>query len=325
MALVGVPATCWAWRLSFIVMATLPGSNPVDDRAVRDSFRAQYGPHAATVEGHYSNVEFKIGATPDDGVEGKYDRLHYIWAFDEPILPQKGAARAADRVVEVRNPMYLAMLRQGPGGPYVVTKLEAAGVTKKLLLCRLCFPYADTLVAQESFLDLIDDPSARFVSFEDAEWDGRPIKELRVDYTLTNPSDGKSRTYGMRYDFSPQEGWVCRRVRSATESFEEERTCHYGGADVYPPIRRLENHYKRNRPTTSESRWVAEVTEFNRRPPFPESDFTLAAFGLPEPGSVTPAPRSMTWLWLIVAALGIGAMGGLFSWLKRRSMRAASA
>lgn len=57
----------------------------------------------------------------------------------------------------------------------------------------------------------------------------------------------------------------------------------------------------------------------------PDAEFTLSAFGLPEPMGVEPPERSRTWLWLISAALGLVALALLFTWLKRRRILAGKA
>lgn len=57
----------------------------------------------------------------------------------------------------------------------------------------------------------------------------------------------------------------------------------------------------------------------------PTSEFTLSAFGLPEPMGVKPLPKSHAWLWLLMAAITAAALAILFSWLKRRRTKATSA
>jgi hypothetical protein len=65
-----------------------------------------------------------------------------------------------------------------------------------------------------------------------------------------------------------------------------------------------------------------EIDEFHSSPvPFPDSDFRLSAFGLPEPMGVPPPPqRSRTWLWLLVATVVSAALAIVFAWLKRHRL-----
>ena len=55
----------------------------------------------------------------------------------------------------------------------------------------------------------------------------------------------------------------------------------------------------------------------------PDSEFTLSAFGLPEPvgGELLHAPRA--WLWLLAATISAAALAILSAWLKRRHARTA--
>lgn len=55
--------------------------------------------------------------------------------------------------------------------------------------------------------------------------------------------------------------------------------------------------------------------------PLPESEFTLSAFGLPEPVSVTWERPTPVWVWLLVAAGLTGGLGCLFGHFARRRDR----
>jgi hypothetical protein len=50
----------------------------------------------------------------------------------------------------------------------------------------------------------------------------------------------------------------------------------------------------------------------------PDEEFTLSAFGLPEPMGVKLNQPPRTWLWLLAAAVATATLAILFSWLKRR-------
>jgi hypothetical protein len=57
---------------------------------------------------------------------------------------------------------------------------------------------------------------------------------------------------------------------------------------------------------------------------WPDEDFTLSAFGFPEPPDVDWRPPTPWYVWAMVAALVLLTAGGVFAWLKRRAMRARS-
>jgi hypothetical protein len=130
----------------------------------------------------------------------------------------------------------------------------------------------------------------------------------------------------MRYYFSPQEHWVCRRVCWSNEFGEEQRNCYYTAkeGEAFPAIRRLEDYLvTEHGGKTSTSQWRGEITEYKQLAPFPASDFTLSAFGLPEPGIAEPPQPPRNWLWLIFFAVLFSTLGCVFFWLNRRSMRTA--
>ncbi len=54
----------------------------------------------------------------------------------------------------------------------------------------------------------------------------------------------------------------------------------------------------------------------------PDAEFTLSAFGLPEPVGVTWERPTPVYVWLLVAAGGLGVLAWLFRWLARRRRQA---
>src|SRR5262249_44703395 len=63
-----------------------------------------------------------------------------------------------------------------------------------------------------------------------------------------------------------------------------------------------------------------EKAELSRAPP-PE-DFTLTAFGLPEPDFMKNQPTATRWwLWGALAGGALLVLGAVFSWLRQRARR----
>lgn len=57
---------------------------------------------------------------------------------------------------------------------------------------------------------------------------------------------------------------------------------------------------------------------------YPKGDFTLSAFGLPEPEGVVWDKPTPTYVWLLLAAGVLGLISFVFAWMKRRSTRTPS-
>ncbi len=73
-----------------------------------------------------------------------------------------------------------------------------------------------------------------------------------------------------------------------------------------------------SKPGKSVAQVVEEFDVKEPSTPPEDNEFTLSAFGLPEPIGAPPLPRSRNWLWLLTAALSATGLAILFAWLKRR-------
>jgi hypothetical protein len=110
-------------------------------------------------------------------------------------------------------------------------------------------------------------------------------------------------------------------VSDATEEIEFEIIDHLSGFPLVKTKTQNTNSYnyniKKKRLSTRRVDYQWDVNDS-----VPNSEFTLSAFGLPEPIGTEPLNSSHTWLWLLVGALSAAALALLFVWLKHRHSRA---
>jgi hypothetical protein len=156
--------------------------------------------------------------------------------------------------------------------------------------------------------------------------DGRDWARVEFEY---RPPQGKPRVPALAgwalYDpdrfwvigaFDLQMSWPASKEVPpvATAATIEYRDAGAG----FPILQRVFRRYKN--PAKS---YEADTTfDFDlREADVPESDFTLSAFGFPDPVGSKPPERPRTWLWLLAAAAGLAALAVLFAGLKRRAAR----
>ena len=85
----------------------------------------------------------------------------------------------------------------------------------------------------------------------------------------------------------------------------------------------LHSYRDKNAPKKSYTRKTEYEWEVNNH--VPDEEFTLSAFGLPEPKGSKPPAKSQVWVWLSGAVIALIALAILFAWLKRRRLAAVHA
>jgi hypothetical protein len=229
--------------------------------------------------------------------------------------------------IELFNPNYHAALKQ-----------QVANSTKVELL-RLDKPAADwidSLPVMDHFRyegvklsDLVSSPSYRIVM---STWEMRDGKDMaRIEYSSVRKkqADIENRGRGVMY-LDPSRYWCLVQVTEKAEQFRGGVLYYTGDSDIryetnmlssgFPLVKCVTRHstgliHKDNRKVEGSMRteyeWVVDAH-------VPNGEFTLTAFGLPEPMGSEPLGQTRTWLWLLGAALGMGLLAILFAWLKRR-------
>jgi hypothetical protein len=183
---------------------------------------------------------------------------------------------------------------------------------------------------------LVSNPdfSARIVGKE--FHDGRELIRLDYDYVhLEQKTSMKTEMHGSTY-FDPSRRWciyqdksALKRITQGTE-WETEHDDRYETIDHtsgFPIMKRWTRNTKRTilakKQSKQETATAITDYEWEINDHAPNNEFTLSAFGLPEPMGFEPPPQSRMWLWLLAAAVIAALAAILFAWLKQRRTKAA--
>ena len=125
--------------------------------------------------------------------------------------------------------------------------------------------------------------------------------------------------------FDPARLWVIRALEARTESAagntEISAAYEYEGAkDGFPILKRVTHNFHL---VGTDANDRTDTIEFDlKEADVPEREFTLAAFGFPEPGE---AKRTTPWfLWLALGGFACLILAAFFRWRARRSTQAAA-
>lgn len=187
---------------------------------------------------------------------------------------------------------------------------------------------------------VVSKPSFRVTKVAKEIQSGRELVRVDhiYDYENHNPKQAnhRARIHGSLW-LDPSRCWCIRRFTSSTETtlrdkriagaeldVECETTDHPSG---FPILKRMKRHakifYRQNKgtiETTTETDYDLEVNGS-----VPDSEFTLSAFGLPEPPGMEPVKKPIPWyLWFLLAAGICGAISLAFRHLARRNRVAAA-
>jgi hypothetical protein len=334
----------WQWSVvvaAWISLLAAPlgrGQSEVN----RSRFLAEYQPRAALIEQRYSNVFFDLITTGDAGDKqhisqliGKFNRRNFLLKNKSYKLVQKDTGKVLNEyeykegeAVSCRNALYSFALRPGNGGEHVLHDLKIYNVTHETAFCYMTAPYA-SWEDKRTYLDIAQDPKTQITSFMDCLWQGKPMKVLECKFSIIHPSTHKLVEVSRNFYFAPNDVWICRGLDSGSdpknaEYLEEIYFYEPESGQQLPKLKRLEK-WLRNKQNPRESKLLSatDITEFRRASePFPDSDFKLSSFGLPEPMGVKQPEQSRAWVWLLAATAVSAALAVLFAWLKRRSLKA---
>jgi len=327
--------------LSLAVVCLVTPVGRGDDRVIRKEFSEEYTSRAEAIQRHYTNIEAKCRTRSDapgsvnvqiTDIEAKYNLVNFL-IMSETRMINKKTEKEVSKVgttITCRNARYSFDLKPKPDQQYVVTNLAIHDPTTKPSLFFLAVPYADFTRAM-TFVEMAHDEATRFLSWEDCVWQKKPMKQLKVQYTFIHPSSKKPEEVIVGYYFSPQDGWICCGRRSypgkgasSSQYVEEVYTYKPSDKDEFPLLSRVEQWLRdEKKPNSSTLVRATEISEFRHSTPFPDSDFRLSAFGLPEPPGMewkTPTPW---WLWSSLVGAALLVVGAVFYRLKRRSLGAA--
>jgi len=179
----------------------------------------------------------------------------------------------------------------------------------------------------ESLATYVRAPTTRVVSVTPVTWKGRDAVEVKLDIT---PAGKKDDIRGITSLHDPSKQWrALRTVVTGRRDYEGsatdfDLTTDYeyapGPDNIVTSAPELQN-WKGSDGKTNPVK-IERTFELKRLQTLPDtSEFTLSAFGLPEPVGVEWPARRSGWLWLAWAGAGCFVVTLVFLILRRRAAR----
>jgi hypothetical protein len=290
------------------------------DKQVRATFRNEYEPHAMQQVNFYTNTRLKFKTTRENpgGTgfiilgEGKLHGNSYLLDVTTNTLEKSknGQDTNATRIIEGRNPRYQFTLAPKEENAYLLTELTIPDSAKPSAMCFLTFPFADYRYSKQPFLDMAKDETVEFLDLQECTWEKRSAKKLRVRLSARyGTGKGKSFELNVNFYFSPADRWICY----GSECCETKKTSlirreiYYYATDEeksHPIPTRIEEWViELDNPKNSRRMSFTEINAFENVRPFHVTEFTLSAFGLPEPEGIVWEKPIRWYLWFIGAAV----------------------
>ncbi len=302
-----------------------------EDPSVRSRFLAEYEPHYQAIVDYYSTCHGKYefhenagkGKTRVTRADVKSSLTNYLLVGSRNLIEDstgKLVSEGEPDDIEGGNSQYSFKLHKKSEREFVLKDVKIHGSGPNNSLSPLSVAYADYWGRERTYLDLVRDETVRCLAFDDCVWQNKPMKELKVVYTIIHPQTKKPKDVTTGYYFSPADGWICCGKQDfPVGNYKQVYAYDYVEGLQFPTLRRMETTPWNN----EEKRKVIEVTEFEHlQAPLPETDFRLTAFGLPEPMGVTWQQQPRYWLWLLVAAGACAVIAALLMWLRQRRLPA---
>ena len=314
------------------LLACVQGSHSAraDDASVRSAFESAYRPYGERLLVFYGDLQFHFTAEQDLGngqksvweAEGKCNREHFRIAGRSKVVKTETGqtlSEADTSTVECRNPGYHFTVKRGAGGEYQIQNLnlrEPVGLAH----CSISSPYCDYFRGQ-AFLDMVEDHQINFESLQDCVWDSKTTKRLRASFTSPGPVTESNVRLMATYYFSPADAWACVGQCYETQSSITEQIIRYErkSGQTVPILRSIERRsWKAGAARPAKPQLVTTVTELEHTGPVPDREFTLSAFGLPEPVLPRKQTGMPSYIWIATAAILAALIGIGFGILARR-------
>lgn len=270
----------------------------------RARFLADYEGPAGRLRPAYTNFTTRVVATEfaKDGnprsVQNYTAKVgptakHHVLEGTSQHFGTDGRRERPKRYADGLNPRYeFALDGRRSGSGYVLTRFTRAAEHRLPELTHFCFPFVDHLAAARTYLDLVKDPGTTVFDYADVTWRGRAVKRLETKFAGIDRSNMTKISLRIAFLFRPDDGWVCCGVQGLAtgqhsgEPPEAETVYTYVSRPGELPVPKSVERWHRADGSTPRLDYRLELSEFRRHPtPFPERDFTLAAFSLPEPGT----------------------------------------
>lgn len=245
--------------------------------------------------------------------------------------PSKGEAE-----VEGANPSYSFKLkRRSPDKEWIIMDLEVfdqspaiSDKQRKLQEMRFRATVCDCLILDDHLWlpTLIHDPDFKITAVKPQEINSHPVVRFDFDYPktrVTYPVRGFERVKGGWMVLDPGHDWILREY--AVHHGEPEKYTHWTfqireGTDGHPIIthRTFQLLRKDDRQLVIGENMGAEL-EAIERSDVPLEEFTLSAFGLPEPPGLKVERSSQLYLWIALGGVFCLGIGVLIRWRLRRT------
>lgn len=306
-----------------------------DDKDVRSTFLKEYKPHAANLQKFYAIGHAKCvhtyhrpnGKQRVHTMDVRYSGSNYILesVSKSPDKAKPDMTPTANQEATARNARYQFTLDQKGDKLYVLANLLVYKPDTPSGFCFMASPIADYQFGHQTFLEMPANNGIEFLEFQDSTWQNKPAKKLKVRLT-SHYGTAMQKTAEMivTYFFSPQDGWICQGMQGYAAnkpSSMREEIYSYGQkeGEQFPALKRCEEWLKDpGNPAKAKLSSVTDITEFEHHVPYPDSDFTLTAFGLPEPYGVVWKKGPPWYLWFAVLAVAFLSLGW---YLRRRVQR----
>jgi len=292
------------------------------DQDLRTWFLSHYKNSFRHISKKYTNIEYEYIIIENKNkryYRGKFDLHNYIHQYIEYTKDKKIKSIP---IIEVGNKMYRFELRD-MNDKQTLTDLQIFNSDFRGPWMPFMAPLGDRFVGK-TYLDIVQDSDTELISIEDAIHGNRQVKKLTVNINYINPVSKKQQKEKKNYYFSQDEGWICygwsNYPKDGQSRYLEEFYEYENNENVYPPLKSIvlqwRDIFKKD---FSELIYKLEFTKFTRANHFDEREFTLSAFGLPEPVGLERPVR--WWLWTGVAGVLLIIVGAVFFRLAQRRRR----
>lgn len=309
-------------------LGRLPAAAEDDLRA---AFLAQYEPHAAALAERYGSAQYRFTSRSPGGpnrqqlqvVAGKFDLHHHRVSGESSFVDLTTNAKTAVSTgsIEVQNTRYAFTVRnQGEKG-YALHEIAIyAEQGFESQQCLLCFPFADN-ARRKTYLELIRAPDTTVLGHRTVTWRGRPVTELQVEYTIFHRGEKRTKRVRGTYYFEPSTGWVCVGTRTPADNTGKyhERVHSYDTSGAWAvPVKYELWEMNEQKPDANKRLWDITIDEFTPIPKLDPAEFTLTAFGIPEPVGVKWEKPVSRYVWLLIAAGTCAVLALGFRYLGRK-------
>jgi hypothetical protein len=244
----------------------------------------------------------------------------------------KGMVEQDDEEVYGLNPRYAFTLkRKSSSSPWILTDLIKRSSSTDLGRVGFCLneylrcvTYG-VLLDHEPLAEVVHKPGFQIGQCRKVQRNGEDLVETAFTYTKVESKGKKSTLKGTLF-FAPNRYWCMRSgeiqetgdIVSGTQKFQLTQVDNGG---VLPPLSRLyesDGDYVSSYGEKNRQRIRSDVTLRQVTPLPSDEEFTLTAFGLPEPAGMEQ-PLNRWYLWAALAGIICLGLAALLGWWTRRT------